>query len=203
MFQYLKRRNFLFAFVFVIGSHSVHGRCSGETQLDPTSPCYTGGGGGSAGLIAEARQIDRVLITADPYPLSFQSSWYWTLIDMGLLPVAGTIFQWRSELRWAASQLSPVLPRCAVATNLNAIKNPDQDRTRGWWLAVNAVVVTYAGNWDSVRLAQRVDVRYPSGDTFRFIIIEVKRSSDIALRNLRLEPYLDGVTSGDPTPCGV
>jgi hypothetical protein len=94
-----------------------------------------------------------------------------------------------------------VLPKCAVATTLNPIKTPDQDRTQDWRLAKDAVIVAFDSNFGSLSPGQRVDVKYPSGDVVRFIITSTAYAPLVQNRSVGLTPYLSGVPKAGTSPC--
>ena len=190
--------------VFAAASFGAQARCSGETNLDPASPCYTGGHGfvpppGTA----EVQEV--IVIARRMVPDEGSSWWYQQMNDRNLLPLAPAVLAASSILASAADLLSPLQQRCAVATSLNPIKTPDHDEAAGasnnWILARNAVVETFSGNWSSVWRGHRVDVKYPNGDTVRFIILSVTGSPNIENRDVSLRKYLSGVPSGEKSPC--
>lgn len=120
----------------------------------------------------------------------------WEHVDKGKI-VAATL-----ALATAAVELlSPILPRCAVATTLNPIQSPDQDEAEGWRLAVDAIVWTYSGSFNQVRAGQRVDVKYPSGDAVRFLIWDVTRDPVPAFRQVSIRPFLDGIPNPSNARC--
>jgi hypothetical protein len=99
-----------------------------------------------------------------------------------------------------AGTIAPILPKCAVATNENPIKTPDQDGLNGWILARSSVIQTYAGNWDAMRLGLRVDVLYPSGDIVRFITGSPLTTASGG-RDIRLQRFIDDIPTQGTSPC--
>lgn len=179
-------------------------RCSGETNLDPASPCFTGGHGFvTPPGFTEVQEV--IVIARRIAPDEGSPWWYQELINRNLLPIAPAVLAASPSLGNSADLLSPLQPTCAVATALNPIQTPDQDAAgnngTNWWLARNAIVQTFSGNWGSVWRGHRVDVKYPNGDTVRFIILDVSNSPNIQNRDVILRKYLSGVPSGERSPC--
>ncbi len=181
--------------------NNVHARCSGETNLDPNSPCYTGTGDVDT-LRATSRLDNVVVIGASSAPFNpYVGSQLW-FDDLAVLQInryeaaAGAVLG--AIVATIIPVVSPLLPKCAVTTNLNLIKTPDQDAGQNWLIAKDAIILAFGTNWGSVRIGQRVDVKYPSGDVVRLILTTVP--SDPDARAVVVMRFLDGIPSG-ASPC--
>ena len=178
----------------------VSARCSRETNRDPSSACYTGPMNGED--LRAIRFLARVEVTAsrgDPFIGS--QYWYLELQNQGIIPRAATVVEIAAGIVQIAGYVSPVLPKCAVTTTMNPIKTPDQDDRERWLLAKGAILTTFASNWNSVRLGQRVNVKYPSGDVVQFILTNVIQNPDLQGRGVEVSKFLDGIPRGGNAPC--
>lgn len=185
---------------FAIVGSSAYARCSGEMNLDPASPCYNGSPLDPA--VTAVRDVQQIIVTGQRMdPMLGSYYWYMEMIDRGLLPSASVAYEVSKTVADAANALSPLLQKCATTTAANAIQTPDQDSGFAWFLARDAVVSAFSGNWGSVSRGQRVDVKYPNGDVVRFFILSVTDSPNIRDRDVGLVRFLSGVPSGEKSPC--
>jgi hypothetical protein len=176
---------------------SASARCSGERNTDPSSACYTGYGGGQS-LPDGYREVERIIIEGRRQQ---DTGWYESLAAMRYGSQLGAAMGISDTLKGAVDALSPILPKCATAPTTTATQTPDADA--GYFLASNAIVEAFSGNWGSVRRGQRVDVRHPNGDVVRFIINRVTGgpTSDLSQRNVTIFKFGDGVASKADSPC--
>lgn len=108
-------------------------------------------------------------------------------------PVSEVIFEF-------LTQVITVLDKCVTTPPSNPVKTPDQDKDRGYFLAMDSITQTYAGNVRMLRPGMRVDVQYPIGQTVRYLITST--STDRGFKEVTgLVRFIDGVPDADNTPC--
>jgi hypothetical protein len=96
----------------------------------------------------------------------------------------------------------PLMQKCAATTALNAVQSPVQDAAQGWLIARDAILITFATNWDSMRRGLRIDVKYPSGDIVRFVTLTIQQGADLSSRNVTIVKFGDGIPgASSPSPC--
>jgi hypothetical protein len=191
--------------VSALASGSASARCSWENNEDPGSPCYTGNG---SGVPDGFRDVQRIVIDGNR---NRDSEWYWHLEQLGLLQATRVSVEISVSVKDAVDMAATVYPlqqKCAVATNDNPIKSPDEDQAanigRGgaYPLARSAMLTAFSGNFGSLMRGQRVDVSYPSGHIVRFVILEVMPASPESGGNdLKIRRFISGATSGEKSPC--
>lgn len=68
--------------------------------------------------------------------------------------------------------VSPLVQRCAVVSSSSVFNTPDKDEQMGWPGAVDAVILAYAGDFGSIRVGYRIDVKYSSGAIAQVVVMQ-------------------------------
>jgi len=104
-------------------------------------------------------------------------------------------------LAGAGSYLFPLLDKCVLVDPSNAIKTPDQDESLGYFAAQMFANNTYAGN-DVLRRGVRMDVKYPYGQTVRFVVTGVSTNPSSGTKSVSgVKRLFDGIPDPQKTPC--
>jgi hypothetical protein len=92
--------------------------------------------------------------------------------------------------------ISPVLNKCVLTPSSNAVQTPDQDDGIGWVIAMQSINQAYSGNLGALTVGARADVRYPNGDTVRFLIWKINQDGVSEIDRL-----WNGIPNPNNTPC--
>jgi hypothetical protein len=95
------------------------------------------------------------------------------------------------------SEVTKPVQKCAKTSPISAIDTPDKDAQQNYIAARDAILTTFAGNINSLRTGDRVDVQYPTGWVVRFIIY----SWNVKDGDFWMSKYLDGKANPKNTPC--
>ncbi len=206
------------------GSTSSYGPCGEYDYEDTSDYCnydyvtvsqwesFGGGGGGGGGSyeVLERVTVDGMR-TGDSCSVDLSGSWGSAFGNCGGLDAlflqqdAQKLASYAKQIAEGIQQLTdvflPLLPKCAVATTNNPTKTPDQDKTNGWPLAADAVVVAYLGNFGALRIGERADVKYPNGSVVQVIIKATKAPDNVNPHGwVQVDRFGNGVPGND-TPC--
>lgn len=115
---------------------------------------------------------------------------------------------WGEAARWITDKLSgladtasPLLPKCSPTPANNYIQTPQTDREFGYLAAKSAIFRAYETDIEVLRPLMRADVRYPSGDVIRYIILWTSDLNTPSLRDMEITRFLDGLPTPGTSPC--
>jgi hypothetical protein len=196
-----QNRFLLSAFCFLLSAlaGNAQARCSGETNNDPNSGCYTGGLDGAS--VEFARLTHRFETTA-PHLIDAHAAehYIWMLYNgqvSMLFEKQPGYYERAKQVEQTINTLFPLLKRCVTTPQQSAIKSPIVDESYDWAIARLSIIETFAGSWNLVTTGQLVDVKYPSGDIVRFRITSVGQGISTSDRDVKVMKHLSGMISAE------